>query len=277
MKLAGEITGPSNLPSYEMIERENEAALISEALSENPDLAEGSSPYALLTFDSSSKYANIARSLEGKVFNEYFENDPDLMEEEYRQYEAGSTFFLLVNRQELEPAGVMRIIHHTDSGFKSTNDLSTNKCLKKDGTRATDFETADKIVELIGADDKKILDVATIAANPKYGEKATGSPIVLASLIRAVYKYSLQNDYDDLVAIIDAVPLQKLEAVGLPISKPEGIAENFTYLGAQDNTFMHIKIADVERSVSAVDPRLFDYIFGEGALLGESVLSFYRQ
>lgn len=263
-------------PSYEPIDREIEANLIRDALNANPELAQSDVPYALLTFDGNSPYANIARSLECQVFNEYFQNQPQLMQEEYAPYEDTSSFFLLVNRAELEPAGVMRITHDSNTGFKSTNDLPTDKCRTSDGLPVTDLPV-DEIFPAFDISPDKTLDVATIAANPKYGEKNTGNPLVLAALMRAVYKYSLENGYDDLVAIIDATPLEKLQAVNLPINTSEAIAGNFEYLGAKGNTFIHIPIGEVEATVGAKSHEVFDYVFGEAALLGECELSLISQ
>ncbi len=263
-------------PSYEPIDRQTEIGLLSEALAANPELNGSNAPFVLLTFDNDSPYANVARSLECKVFDAYFQNHPQEMQEEYESYEKTSTFFLMVDRENLEPAGVMRITHDGPEGFKSTNDLPTEKCKTSEDQPATGL-TAEEILPSFDTAPDNTLDVATIAANPKYGEKSTGSPIVLASLMRAVYKYSLDNGYDDLVAIIDAKPLEKLRAVGLPINTSEKIADNFEYLGAKGNTFIHIPIPEVEQSVSAQSRELFDYIFGETSLMGECELSFIKQ
>lgn len=267
---------PNTFPSYEPLERQIERELLSDALNANPELADSNAPFVLMTVNGDSPYANVARSLECRVFNAYFQNHPDVMQQEYNPYEENSTFFLMIDRENLEPAGVMRITHDGPSGFKSTNDLPTEKCKTAEGRSVTGLAT-EEIFPEFGISPQNILDVATIAAEPKYGEKNTGSPIILASLMRAVYKYSLENGYDDLVAVIDAVPLEKLQAVGLPINTSEKIAGNFEYLGAKGNTFIHIPIPEVEKSVSTQSRELFDYVFGEAALAGECQLSFIKQ
>ncbi len=263
---------------YQPIPRDEEAALIQEALAANPELSDSEAPFALLTLEGDSPYARVARALEGQVFGEWFDNGEDQMTREYGPYEDVSKFFLLVDRSGSVPAGVVRIIHPSDKGLKSVNDLSTEKARTPDGKPVTDLTMAE-VFDEFGIDEARTLDVATIAANPAYSKKESGSDLVLSSLMRALYHYAyLQgNDYDNLVAIIDEKPLGRLESVGSPIHTTPKIARPFEYLGAKGNTFIEIPLSEVETSVSAVSPVIFDYVFGEGALYGECQLSFLPQ
>lgn len=277
MTLIGEVPQATIEPDYRPIEREAEARLLEQALAANPEVSESAATYGLLTIEGDSPYSNVARALECQIFDKYFGNDPEEMRQEYAPYEKSSKFFLLIDRENLKPAGVMRIVAPGEAGFKSVNDLPTDKSRTVETDEPITALDSEQIQGVFGIDPSRTLDVATIAAAPEYGEKQTGSPIVLASLMRAVYKYSLANGYDDLVAIIDAVPLEKLKSVNLPIHTSPYVASPFKYLGAEGNTFIHIPIPAVEASVSAKDKVIFDYIFGEAELFGETKLSFDRQ
>lgn len=267
---------PGIEPDYRPIDPEVEKSLLTDALNSNQEVLQSDSPFALLTISGESPYANVARSLECQVFDHYFNNDPNEMKEEYAPYEDSSSFFLLVDRENTKAAGVMRIIHPGEAGSKSVNDLPTDKCVSSDGMTATQL-SADELAQDLQFDPAITLDVATIVAHPEYGAKARQDEVVLSSLMRAVYKYSQINGYDHLVAIIDKVPREKLEAVGLPIRTSDKVASPFEYLGAKGNSFIEIDIPAVEGSVRAVNDGLYDYVFGDQQLGGSTVLSFHEQ
>ncbi len=270
-------TDPQTIePDYRPIDPELEASLLREALAANPEITASNSPFALLTIRGDSPYSNVARSLEGRVFDHYFGNDPEVMKREYGAYEESSSFFLLVDRENARAAGVMRIIHPGQPGFKSMNDLTTPKCRTLEDEAITGLDQ-EGLKEELGIDPAIALDVATIAAHPEYGAKARGDEVVLSALMRAVYHYSLSRGYDDLVAIIDKVPLDKLRMVGLPIRTSPKIASPFVYLGAQGNTFISIPIPGVEQAVRTVSDGAYEYVFGEQELGGSVVLSFHEQ
>ena len=275
MTAVGETAG-NVAPSYYELDPQVEAALIDDLVSQNAELQEAESALVLATINGNSLYANLARSLECKVFNGYFGNDPEKMAEEYGPYDNVSTFFVLVDKVNKKTAGVMRVIPEGMLGHKSSNDLVTKKCKTYSGEPVTSLDVQE-IYEEFNMDPAYALDVATIAARPEYGQKATGSPIVLASLMRALRNYTQQHGYDDLLAIIDADPQQKLTDVGLPIKLSDKIATPFKYLGAEGNSFIHIPVAEVDQSVKKVHPVIYDYLLGDLALNGEATLSMQEQ
>jgi hypothetical protein len=272
---AESVTG-SFEPDYNPISPELEVRLIEELIGSS-ELATGISEFALLTLDGNSRFSNLARALECQRFQEYFDNGPQEMKEEYGPYEDSSTFFLMVNRADKRVAGVMRIIENGEAGHKSVNDMPTEKT-----DNATDLSIGE-VYGVMGIDPSKTLDVATIASASEYSKKNTGGDItVRAALMRAVYHYGLGNDFTDLVAIIDSEhpeksPLKVLMSVNLPIHTTPYIKSHFPYMGAGENDFIHIPLEDVESSVSAKERSLFDYVFGSVALGGACELSFSRQ
>lgn len=276
MALVGEGAAQVIAPDYNEIDPAIEAQLITEALGQNPELAAATSRYALLTLDGSSPYSNVARSLERRQFEDYFGNTPEDMAVEYGPYETQSSFFLVVDREKKEAAGVMRIIRPGEAGLKSSNDLPSDKCKTIEGEPVTDLTTP-AVFSSMQLDPLKTLDIATIAVRPDHGEKATGSPVVLAALMRALHGYTNSNGYDELVAIIDAVPLEKLQAAGLPINFSSRVVTPFVYLGAKGNSFMHIHVPDCDAAIMAHDKVTYDYMLGDMNLLGECELSFIEQ
>ena len=282
MAFTGEITHSSIEPDYNPINRELEATLIQEALAENHDLAKSDSQFAVLTLKGNSPYSNLARSLERQIFDHYFQNSAEEMKKEYGQYENASSFFLMVDRENLQPAAVMRIIHPNERGFKSLNDLNATdeegklKCSTPEGNTVTGLSMEEIAAEFDMATNN-VLDIATIAAHPNYGESARGDPVALASLMRTLYKYSNQNGYDELIAIIDKKPREILEGVGMPISKSPNIASPFSYLGAEGNTFIHISVPEVEPAMKAINPQVYEFVYGETGLQGTTELSLQEQ
>lgn len=261
---------------YHELDSVTESQLIGEAISQNPELVDAGSKYVLLTLVGESPFSNVARALECKQFQAYFGNSPEDMAVEYGPYESQSIFFLVAEREKKEAAGVMRVILPGPAGLKSTNDIATDKCLTLDDKPATVL-TTEEVFSQLQLEPEKTVDIATIAVKPEYGEKTTGSPVVLAALMRALHKLTHTNGYDELVGIIDEVPQNKLISVGLPVENPPHFAKPFKYLGAEGNSFMHIHVPYVDEAVSAKDKATFDYVFGEMALFHECELSLIEQ
>lgn len=276
MSLIGESTDVSTAPDYHELDRLLESQLVGEALSQNPELQSSVARFALMTIDGASPYANVARSLERKQFEAYFGNDAEEMRKEYEPYEASSTFFLMVDREKLQPTGVMRLIKSSSVGFKSVNDIASSKSKTNEGALATSL-SPDEVLSSMAIDPEATLDIATIASHPDYTEKATNSPIVLAALMGALHGYCSRNNIKDLVAIIDSKPLGQLQKIALPIKTLPNIATPFEYLGAMGNSFIHIPVDEVDESVSSFSQPVFDYVFGSQQLNGECQLSFLEQ
>ena len=276
MTTTAEFDTSSSSPDYNEIERSTEAQILGEAIAVNPELSCTESKYVLLQLDGESPCANVARSLEHRIFSKYFGNSIDEMAQEYAPYESSSKFFLVVDKNQLDPAGVMRLILPSENGLKSVNDVPSSKCQTLLGKPVTAMDS-NQIYRSIGIDESRTVDIATLAAAPEHGEKQTGSPVVLASLMRALERYTKSHGYDDLVAIIDSYPMSKLLGAGLPVDNPNGIEMPFTYLGAKNNSFMHLYVHDVNPVTYSNNPDIFSYIFGDMNLLGECTLSFTEQ
>lgn len=276
MNLTGEVPLQTLEPDYQPIEQQVQGEIIEELISGNEELSKSADKFAIATISGTSPYSNLARSLEGEVFNHYFENDNNKMREEYGPYESASTFFLVIDREKNMSAGVMRVIYPNESGFKSLNDVGTEKCKDAGENNATSMGP-EEVADEFGIDPANTLDVATLAARPEYGAKNNDEAMALPSLMHALYRYSTQHGYEDIVAIIDKVPLQKLEDAGLPIYKSQRIAEPFEYLGAKGNSFIHIPVEETEESIRKVNDQIFEFVFGKNALGGVATLSLQEQ
>lgn len=269
---------PANSPevrfeaNYDQIDPAQTAALLDEALRQaSPEVIASDSKFVLLTLAGDNPCSDVARSIERQQFEAYFGNDAAIMGEEYGLYDPYSVFFLVFDRQQKTPAGTMRLIQPNPSGLKSINDITSEKCQLADGGgKLTNLE-AHEVYEIFGLTPEKTVDVATIAVLPEYGEKATGSPIIMASMMRALYFYTLERD-QELVAIIDEVPLKKLLDVHLPIETNPAVKSPFEYLGAKGNSFIKIEPSKCWESIGAFNQGVRDYMLGTLALFGETSL-----
>lgn len=248
--------------SYCNVGASAQAQMIADLIAHSARPKGSTAPYVLAEVEGRSPYAEIARALECLQFYKTFGNSPEVMRAEYEAYEDSSTFLLMVDCRKLTPVGVTRLIRPNMAGFKSANDIASEKSKTSTGQPATLLTVKEAMAAVGARDPNKTLDVATIAAHPDYTGAALGRPVVFISLIRGIYEYSQrmhgENAYGSLIAIIDGRPLSLLRRVGLPIQTSDRVAAPFNYLGAKGNTFIGISVAEVERSV-----------FGVGNLNGE--------
>lgn len=257
-------------PSYEHLSLDEERAAVQVLLDSSPEvitLTDGPR-YALMVINNDSEFSNLARSVEAEVFSEYFGNDPQLMAEEYGPYEDASTFFLVVDTEDKRRAGVMRILRNSSLGFKATNDVSA--------MGITDLEPR-QVLENIGVkSEETTLEIATIAAAPDYRGEKTNS-LISAAMYRALHKYCHANGYTDLIAIIDAKPLQNLHDIHLPVRTSPHVQSPFAYLDAKANSLIHIPVYEVEASMQAHDQDTYDFLLGDAGFDALCTLSFVEK
>jgi len=248
-------------PDYNPIPREVEKTMIADLLAQNNEVETSDSRYVVLNLGNRSPYANLARALECKIFNLRFGNDPAEMESEYGSYEEASTFFLHIDREKLKTGGVMRMIKPNPAGLKSSNDIVTAKCGLPNGTKASSLLEPAEVYAEFNAEPEFTLDNATMAVDYEYSNKRNPMAMTRPSMFRAIYQYSIANGYKDVFVISDRVPLQKVGETGLPINTSPKIADSFTYLGAPDNTFIHIPILLTEQVVRERNPAVHQFMF----------------
>ncbi|TFD77708.1 hypothetical protein [Cryobacterium fucosi] len=181
-----------------------------------------------------SPFSNIARHIERVVFEESFGNDAAQMTAEYGPYEAGSVFFVSIDRSTEMPSGALRIIGNSPRGFKTLNDARSEPF---------SIRPAD-VADQHGIDDPDALwDVGTVAVLPQH---RSGAGAVSVQLYRAMYLSALQHGIDHLVSIIDDVPLRKLVGfLGIPFVPLAGSAPG-PYLGSPKSQAVYCHVPDFQ-------------------------------
>lgn len=161
-------------------------------------------------------YANVARTLECRVFDPKFKNDPEDMKEGYGDYEDQSFFFLAVDTEGEKPAGVFRIIQSGEHGFKTLNDIAEIK---------NDPEYIRRVYEHYGIDNpEECWDLATAAVVPAY--YGTGPLLYRAALVS-----SQDEGVKHFFSVIDKTAYRPMDVMGFPF-KPLLGTDWMPYMGS---------------------------------------------
>jgi len=215
-------------PRYELDESEL-SELTHELIASDP--SDDDNRYVCYRVDSGSKFANIARHIEGKVFSEAFgeeDNSPDRMLEEYGPYdEPGlSTFFISVDKETGTATGVLRIIRNSEAGLKTLNDL-------EDPLKVKHPVSKEGLMEHHGMTDlDECWDIGTVAVLPEYRHSKAAAGISI-QLYRAMYVSAMEEEVQHFVSIVDKKPLRQLRSyLGVPF-KNLGNTKEFDYLGSK--------------------------------------------
>jgi hypothetical protein len=181
--------------------------------------------------------ADEARAVEETAFDEFFENDPEQLEEEYGPYEAASTFLVCRDTESDRVTGVMRFIRNSDAGLKSLNDLETKPW----------HRPVDEVLRATGLDldlDKTI-DIATFAILPEY--RGTNSPegaFTRAILFHGLCTYTMETGAEAWVTIIDNAARDVVQVwAGAPFHQYQDVLQHaplapMPYLGSKSSTPM---------------------------------------
>jgi hypothetical protein len=151
-------------------------------------------------------YADIGRTIEREVFERRFEgNDTEGMQEGYRLYEDQSIFFLSVDTETGQPAGVIRVIRDGANGFKTLEDLAGPKYKDDPGfaERVYAAHSIDTTAEC--------WDIATAAVRKGYGGGEVSSQVY-----RAMWVASQRDEIKHFFSIIDKKPYEMMQFLGFP-------------------------------------------------------------
>jgi len=201
-------------PRYDLNNEEMQVA-VEGFLDANPPRDD--QPFACYRVSGNDPAANIGRTIECKVFKEYFEdNTPDNMEQEYAPYEPASTFFISFDVVNRKPVGVLRIIEDSEAGMKTINDLTSGnvKSVKGKPIRLTKQEI---LADCGMTDLNDCWDVGTLAVLPEYTESRGQDGNAKVLLFRALYASAISANVKHLVSIIDNKAHTKLvKQLGVP-------------------------------------------------------------
>ena len=101
------------------------------------DRSGSTQPFGLHVVASTDPAAELGRVVERVVFEEFFDNSPELLDEEYEPYEPASMFLCVIDQRRLVPAGVMRLIVPSPAGLKTLDDIERvlgRACRRRDRT-----------------------------------------------------------------------------------------------------------------------------------------------
>lgn len=178
--------------------------------------------------DSGSPFANIGRSIEREVFESKFGNAADVMAAEYGPYDPPqySTFFLSIDHNAGNSAGVARMIHNSPAGMKTLNDL-TGRCSPIPGEIETEhFQAHHGVVDL-----DSCWDHATLAVREQYRHAGSYAGLSV-QLHRASYISAIEFGIDHVVSILDERALTQIrDYLGVPFVPLCG-TRGFRYLGS---------------------------------------------
>jgi hypothetical protein len=188
---------------------------------DNEDLLK--QPYGCYVVHGVNPFANLARHVDAKVFEETFGNTAPIMEEEYGPYEKSSLHFLIMDHQERLPVGSMRVIYNSSAGLKSVEDLHKTKARTSEGQ----IITPPMVYAYYDADPDSCVDIATAAVVK--GHRKNGIPSLL--LYRTLYLTiaANQEDFSHILAIMDTKAERSLHKMRMPF-KPILDSQPFPYL-----------------------------------------------
>jgi hypothetical protein len=212
-------------------------------------------PFGVYAFSAADPFSELARHVERVVFDEFFDNSPELLAEQYGPYEASTIFFAVLDHRRRLPAGGLRVICPSPAGFKTLLDIETVWGQPVDGVLA---HTG------IALDHGRTWDGATLAVAPDYRGTATNNLISLA-LIQAVFMAAQTRDVRWLLGIADLVVLDLLQQrLSSPFQRFAGL-EPLWYLGSPVSVPVYIDLPAYRARLSKVDLAMHDILFaGKG-------------
>jgi hypothetical protein len=212
----------------------------------------------LLVADSAAE-KRAARDVEARVFLESFDNTPEVMEREYGPYADRSAFVTVIDDRDGGALGVARLVLPDAAGeVKTLTDVAGEPWRL---SVPTSLRTA-------GLAGRPIVDVATLAVDPRHRRGAAGAEITLA-LCHGLYRWSLGHGAEGLVTILDDRVLRLLRVISVPMTAMPGAASAY-YLGSPASTPCVCPLADVPEYIWGrrpdLAPALLDGVFGSIAL-----------
>ncbi len=217
----------------------------------------------LHVIDGNDPNSDIGRFVEWKVFENRFENHLEEMEAEYGPYDSASVFLVVLDYEKEQPAAVLRIVKPEESvGLKSIKDLSDSDYTINPWFNPEDTE--ESLLKEIGAPDKwHTVDISTMAVMPQYISRHSRDA-VSAALYSSCIRWSLENNFNYWVTIVDERILTMMQAWGEPFKEFEGKGYE-QYLGSKASKPMHTELYSGLKKVKDFDQNIYDlYTRGTG-------------
>jgi hypothetical protein len=219
--------------------------LVGTLINEHPLRGEGR--FGCYHLRGTSRFSDIARSVECRVFQHFFGNTAAAMQAAYGPYEQSSQFFLMVDRQEKCSAGTLRIIENSLHGLKTLNDIALPPlCIPEHVVRAHHgIESFDKC-----------WDIGTLAVLKEYrGQQQDHT--VGTSLYGVLHRAARQSGVDHAVTILDRHAYAQLTQMLAVPFEPIAGSQPFDYLGSTDSraAYLHFPkvVPRVEKHMGDLD------------------------
>jgi len=197
-----------------------------------------------------NRYGDIARSVECSVFQHFFGNTANVMQEAYGPYEQSSQFFLIVDRHEQTAAGTLRIIASSPLGLKTLNDIA----LPPLGLSERSVCEHHGITDLA-----RCWDIGTLAVLKAYrGQKS--DHLVGTMLYGALHRAAVELGVDHAVTILDKHAYAQLTQMLAVPFEPIAGSLPFDYLGAADSRAAYLYFPKVIPTVEGYLGRLDETI-----------------
>jgi hypothetical protein len=208
-------------------------------------------PLGVYLFRAGDPASQLARHVERVVFMETFGNTPELLAKEYEPYDEASIFLCVVDHLRCVPAGTMRILLPSESGFKTLDDAGPvwGEPISAMATRTG-----------IAIDLARTWDIATLAVAPEYRGKATMG-LVSMGLYQALALATPRCGIDWLLAILDIPVFRMIRwKLRMPMAGFTGVSAR-PYLGSPASMPVWCNVKDTERRLAVSDADLHALYF----------------
>lgn len=207
--------------------------LTQELLSSHPPSGDGG--VECYELPSNSRFCNIGRYVEIRVFWDVYESTNELMVREYSPYENQSRFFVTVDTAKRVPVGVLRMIEDGPAGLKTLNDLE-------------EYLPEEEMLSYHDIDKDSCWDVGTLAVVPEY----RGSGLPTAMMLRGAYKALQDRKVEHVVTAMESKPYEKIvknvfDAPYVPLAGMDAIP----YLGSESTQPLYSHVPSYEKSLRA--------------------------
>jgi hypothetical protein len=193
-----------------------------------------------------SRFSDIARSVECRVFQHFFGNTAAVMQDAYGPYEQSSSFFLIVDRQEQAAAGTLRIIASSPLGLKSLNDIAQPP-LRLSERAVCEHHRIDDLA--------RCWDIGTLAVLKEYrGQKS--DHLVGTMLYGALHRAAIDQGIDHAVTILDKHAFAQLTQMLAVPFEPIAGSQPFEYMGAAESRAAYLYFPKVIPTVESYMGRL---------------------
>lgn len=210
-----------------------------------------SQPFGVYAFAAHEPESELARHVEREVFYEFFQNTPELLEAEYGPYEDSTLFLCVLDHRRRLPAGVVRLVLPSTTGFKSLDDVEAVWGHRLD-------EVLDRTGMNLATD--RVFDVATLAVDAEYRGKATDG-LVSLGLYQAVAQLAVRCNVRWVVTILDLVVLDLVQQATSHAFEGFSGLEPLRYLDSPSSLPVYCDLDAYFPRIETEDPSMHEMLY----------------